>query len=480
MINVFYLAAVFGNRLITFLAVLALAYVLSPTDFGIYTLAFTNALVLQIVLSNWITNGAGRYMSVAAGGDHGPVSTVAGAVAAVFLLLSIATIVYAFVPFTSVPRNMVALVLCWSATLMLYELTSVMQSAQSQVAAFSTLSLIRNSAGAILSLAGAFLSGAEGAIVGQIIGAIAALLFIPSARDVWRHAHPRWAKRSLLRAIFSFGIVGTFASGLYMSVNFAIRNPVAVALGEDQAGLVALAGDLFFVPITLIINAFALTQMPELYRRIEAQAGPEVRAALLTDFVDQILLFTLPYLAGGALLAAPLVAFVLPGELGDNLAAIAAPAALFGAAMGLLNALTIPLLVFRHHLTLVLLALCTVIATLVSTLLLAPRGVPAVLGGATTVIALSALAAYAVLGIRGGAGILNGTRLRMIFAAAVMLTLVWAYRQINSAEPLSALLLGIAVYGAAVTYLGAFKLGDVLHSRTRPKDAAQAPNNLTD
>lgn len=478
MFNIYYLIAIVGNRVVSFGTLLVLAYVLTPHEFGVYTLAFTNAVIIQSLASNWILIGGSRYIALSPGDDTIPVSTLALAMMAVLALFLLAPLLYAIAPFTRMSTYLVALVGGWASALLIYDLTGGVQNARQEVVAYTRLSLGRNLLASALALIGGRLLNAEGAIAGQIVGALAVVLFLPSARGTWRNVRLSLASLDVMKAMFRFGAVGTFATSLYMATGFALRNSVGYKLGDADAGLVALGSDLFFVPIALFVNTFAVTQMVPLNRSGAEHAASESRRAHLERFLDQTLLVILPYIVGGALLADRLVAFVLPGSLGERLETIATPAALFGASLGALYGLTASLLIFKHHRALVILTVLTVGATFGSTLYFSAVGLRAVLWAAAGVAAAAAIAGYLELAIAGGARLVTPARVRILLASGVMGLVVWLYTRLNTIEPISAVLLGLSVYAVLVVKLKVIGWRDLLNRKLR--DVSQTETAIGD
>ena len=465
MINIYYLIAMVGNRVISFLTLLVLAYVLTPDDFGIYSLAFSNALVLQVIFSTWLSTGGGRYVSIADEGDNRALSTMAASTLALIAFFAAVALVHSLMPFTTFSRRIVVIVLGWTTAFLIYDMTSSVQAARQQVKAFTQLSLVRNTAASGLSLLGGYFADAEGAMIGQVLGAYIGVVFLPRARGAWGPARLAAASRPMLGAMFRFGSVGIFNTGLYMMTALAVRNPVGIRLGEAEAGLAALATDLFFIPVAVILNAFGLTQAVSLNRSGEADAGSESRRAHLEKLLDQTFLVILPYIAGGALLAAPLVDFLLPGDLGVRLFAIATPAALFGACLIAFYGMTGALLTFKHHRALTALTITTVLAILADSWFLAPYGLTTVLWVAAAIAGAAALIAYLILAIAGGARLLTPARVRVGAATALMAAAIVTYRQLNDIEPLSALLLGVGIYVLAVVKLGVIGWRELLRQK---------------
>uniref|UniRef100_UPI00375231C3 oligosaccharide flippase family protein n=1 Tax=Undibacterium sp. TaxID=1914977 RepID=UPI00375231C3 len=63
--NLYYLISVVGSRIFNLLTIVLLSYFLSAKSFGQYTIVATNAMLLHLFVSSWITNSLWRDASIA-------------------------------------------------------------------------------------------------------------------------------------------------------------------------------------------------------------------------------------------------------------------------------------------------------------------------------------------------------------------------------------------------------------------------------
>lgn len=478
MIHVQYFIAVIGNRVVSFAAFLLLAYMITPHEFGLYTLAFTNSTLVYALASTWITMGGGRLVSLAHETDRAVEHTVVASLLGTLAVIALGVLAYLIQPFRPVPPILAVLVGCWSAALIIYDVTGMLQTSRQQVAAYARFALTRNVAGSAFALAGAWLGNAEGAIAGQIIGALGATIALSSARSVWFGLSPRLGQWSHVRTMLHFGGIATCVTSLYTLTNFAIRNPVVATLGEAATGRFALATDLLFVPIALVINAFGAT-VGVAASRHSMDEDPKRRSEALAGYVDQMLLVIIPYGVGGVLLASSLVDFLLPGRLGSQLAGIATPAAAFAAALALAYSLAGLLLTFKLYRPLLVITIMMTLAMFAASLHFAPRGLAPLFWAVAVVAAAAAAAVYIVLGTAGRAGLMNRERAGIALATLAMAGVVIVYRSINQVEPVTAVLLGVVVYFVILDRAKVMKWTDLL-ARRLPEAPAVSPQINTD
>jgi O-antigen/teichoic acid export membrane protein len=363
-----YLISMVGTRLIGVLTILVLSYVMSPTDFGTYVLISTNALMTQAVATSWIVSIAGRVL-VSEGGaiDQKAMASIVSALLLMFMIIVIAAVAYAFQE--PEQRWQVLATVGLAGTISLYDVTLAAKNAAGREAAYARFSLYRNIVALMLSLALVELGyGWPGAVSGLIIGTAAPLLILPSARSVWTGAWPSEEAARMIGRHLSLGVAGGIVLGIYILVNAPVRNIIAQHFGKAEAGVWNLCGDLFYGPLVLIGNAYALSQVRLIYLALEGE-DDEVVASRSRDFVEFTLAIAIPYALGGYLFGADAARLLLSDAHADLAAAIAAPAAVQGAVLLLLYTLSAIAFARRRFGLIVMMVATTALSATVAALL---------------------------------------------------------------------------------------------------------------
>lgn len=331
-----YLISVVGTRLITVLSTLSISYLLSPEEFGYYTLIVTNALLVQMLFGAWLTSIANRVLAT----DHMLDRDAMSAIASGFVLVA-AAVVCAFLAYslaTSAHGFRLALVATLAFMLIFYDTTLAIQNAAGNERAYARLAMSRNCLAFVLSIA-FILAGAgfPGAIAGQILGTVIPVVATPSIIRLWVAVRPSFAALATLRRHLALGISGAAALGIYIVVNAPSRNIMEHTVGAANVGIWALCSDLFYGPLAVVANAYGLSQVRLLY--LAAQAEDEItlsrRACGLVEFT---LAVAVPYAVGGAFFAPRIVELVFPAAQAAS-ATVVVPAVLQGAALLVLYSL---------------------------------------------------------------------------------------------------------------------------------------------
>ena len=464
-----YAAAVFGNRVLAFCNLLLLAYLLNGKDFGIYTLMSTNALVLQLLLGSWASTSISKYVAISVGDER--YEAVSNAVLGLlFLLVLYAVIVgtYAALPFAGIDPVHLGLTFAWSLALAVYEIVLAAENAQGKPKAYALLAMIRNFLGLLLSVTAAWSGlGVTTAAAGQVAGTLLPSLFLPSSLALWRLVTVRCASFARLWKQIAFGLGGMVAFGFYVLFSMTIRNIVGLSIGEEAAGRVSLATDLFYVPLALVVGVLFLSKMPRLYVLASTAEGHEERRDQLRTIAKGVLALVVPYILAGTLIADELVTVVLPGHVGRGIAPLAPAAALFGGGFTVLYATTMLLLIFDYRRWLLATAAGTIVVnTALLALVIESTTAADVLWVSGGVVLTAGLFVAWQLARREGAAPHLHFWLRLGLANAVMIPVVLLAVSAGRAAmsglvQVAAVALGAAAYAFILWWSRAFSAGEI-------------------
>lgn len=333
-----YLLAVVGTRLIGIVLMLTLTYLMAPPEFGQFALINTNALLIQMLVGSWLVSIANRELV----SDEGVVNsdimssvTSAGIlVAAIVLCVGAA---YAFYHYEQ--RWQVLGTAALAVVLIVYDITLAAKNAIGRETAYASFAVYRNvlTFGLSVSLV-AFGMGAFGPVVGLVMGTVAPLFLLSSARSVWAGARASWIALARARQYTALGVSGGLILGVYILVNAPTRNIIAHHLGKAPSGVWTLCGDLFYGPLAVIGNAYALSQVRLMYLAA-ANSDSDALNQRSRSLVEFIIAITVPYVIGSVLFASDAMVLVLSRSQALLASEIAPYAAVQGAAILLLYSL---------------------------------------------------------------------------------------------------------------------------------------------
>lgn len=341
--NIFYLLSVIGTRFLNLLSVILLSYLLSPSDFGRYSLVITNGLFLHVIFSSWITNCLWRDASKA---SQEALSSVVGYALnlAAWISLSLAVIGLLYLAIVHSESQVYGFVPILAAANLLSELVSVVLNARHADRAYSLVSVLRGLVSLVLSVCTIALGfGVEGVLVAQLVGVLSALLLVASSRNVLTCCRDKSAIPQPLIQMMAFGLNSAIALNLYLIINALCRNVIAYRLGEENAGYFSLASDLFYAPIALVATSLSLSNIPLLYRSSSGKTDEE--AVDLIDvislrFILTTLAVALPYALGGWFVAPELIELVLSSQAAAQLSNIAFLGAIQGSCFAIISTKT--------------------------------------------------------------------------------------------------------------------------------------------
>jgi O-antigen/teichoic acid export membrane protein len=433
--NIFYLFSGLGSRIFNLLMFVALSYLMSVEDFGRFSLVVGNAMLLQLLITGWISSALWRDASQVSGQgpdkqDYAAMDLPAAQALRLAALIALFYCATAIMGFFLIPaqQQYLAIIPLISIFLLFNEIILVALNARHLDRSYGLLSFARGFLCLITATALVVAGyGLWGAIIAQIIGMAIALLLLPDARHFLRSALAVTGLGDRLGEKLRFGLISVLALNLYMLGNVLGRNLIAVQIDVAHAGYFSLAADLFYAPLALFATAFSLSSIPQLYRG--ASSGVDVSAQKTQrqdagQFILANLAVALPYAMGGGF-AAPIIAqLILAPENASGIMPIASYAVLLGTAFVIISALT-TLMLTRGH---ILSALAVSIGAMLSMLLamvLAPAILRDMAQTSSLVLACFAIVAVCYALFRGMIALPALASGKILLATAVMVLPLW-------------------------------------------------------
>jgi O-antigen/teichoic acid export membrane protein len=353
-----YLVAVLGTRFIGVISILILSHIMATEAFGRFALINTNALLVQMLAGSWLISITNRSLVTDASVvDREMLSTILSVV--LVLLTSITCGAVAYTAWRPEVGTYAFATAGLAITFIICDATLAVKNALGREADYATFAVLRNILTLIISVGLVWVGwGALGPVAGILLGAVIAFLLLPETRRVWMKARPGWAAFKRIRPHLSWGMSGGLILGIYILVTAPSRNIIADNFGVSAVGVWTLSADLFFGPLVVIGNAYALSQMRLIY--LAASKSDEVALdERARDLMEFTLALALPYLIGGWLFADKALTLLLSEAQSDLASGIAIAAAVQGPALLVLYSLSSVVLA-RHRFKLVVAQVFTV------------------------------------------------------------------------------------------------------------------------
>jgi O-antigen/teichoic acid export membrane protein len=449
-----------GAAFITLLSVAVYTRLLSPGEYGVYTLVMSGALMAYVGMMHWLTSALARFLPAYQDREDFLLSHVAMAYGAIALfILAGACVLVPWLAPAGDTRTALALGVGLFLTLSFAELNLVVFQMRGEAYRYAKLAFLRVAAAAAIGIALAYLGwGSIGLLAGAVAGHLCIVL---SSLSAWGSARYTLVRRGFFRELAAYGFPLAVSGALGAFIHASDRYIISILIGTDAAGLYAAPYDVAMRSLHVLMLVIAMAGNPLVYRAFEA-GGEAAARPLMRRQAELLLGVGLPASIAFALLA-PTIAHVFLGEAFQATARALIPwIAIATLAQGLQSfyvglAFALPKMPLRQTYVFALGAVTNLVLNL---LLIPPLG----LIGA----ALATVAAYLLILI---GSFLTGRSLftlplplaglAKILAASVVWTLIlWPVRDTTALAPV--LLHGLI---AAVTYLTMICALDVAGTR---------------
>ncbi|MCP8939772.1 oligosaccharide flippase family protein [Alsobacter sp. SYSU M60028] len=309
--SLIYLAGRYGASAITLLAIAAYTRLVSPSEYGVYSLAFTAATLLYSFALFWLRDALIRFTPTYAEREDVLMSQVAAGYLGVAAVTLAALAAASFAPLPAEAARLVRLVVPLFLSLALCEVSLAWLQARFRPARYATLSLTRTTVAGVVGSALAWSGyGAEGIVAGTVLGyVLCALPVLAETRHLVAWRKVSWER---LREIGGYGLSFSLAGALIAFIAFADRYIIAWMLGAEAAGFYAAPYDLASRSLYVLMLAVNLAGAPIIFRAYERDGLAAAEAALRRQFV-LLLGASLPVATGLAIMS-PFATGVLLGE----------------------------------------------------------------------------------------------------------------------------------------------------------------------
>jgi O-antigen/teichoic acid export membrane protein len=295
-----YLVARGVPGIVSFLAIPLFTRLLDPASYGRYALVIATVSMLNALLFQWLRLSLARFLPAHFEDPAKLKGTLATTAALIIGVLGIIAGAAALLPWFSGWRDLIALGWTMLAVQALFELCCEYSRASLNPWQFMVLQLARSGAavgiGALLIKLGV---GWYGPLLGLTIGMTAGVAYA-GKRD-W--AGVRFMiDRATLAKLCRYGLPLSLTVALAVVISTSDRFLIAAFLGEDAAGLYAVAFDFTSQTLTLLMMVINLAMFPIAMRAWESH-GPEAAKEQMRHNGSLLVAVGLPCVIGLTVLA---------------------------------------------------------------------------------------------------------------------------------------------------------------------------------
>lgn len=346
-----YLVAVISTRLITVFSMLIISYISSPIEFGKYTLITTNSLLLQIIIGSWITSIASRQLVSENEVNKEIFSSIASASLAVSAITIAISVIYISIFGINEKSISFAATALLAVSIFLFDTTLSAKNALGKENEYMRLSIVRNTVSLLLSVTFVMCGlGYLGAAAGQIFGTLISIASSHSSIEMWKNASISINYFKKIIKHIQLGIAGAAMLGIYIFINAPSRNIIGKYVSVSGSGAWALSSDLFYGPIAILGNAFALSQMRLLYLAVESNKKDE-SSIYARDLIEFTLAIVTPYTIGGMFFSHEIVKLVFSENQNHEMTQIVRQSIIQGASILILYNLASISIAFKKNYT---------------------------------------------------------------------------------------------------------------------------------
>ncbi len=279
-----------------FAALSLYTHLLSPSEYGVYTLIFTGTLFIHNVMFNWLSSGTLRYWSNKEYSDSQFINTLSTS----YLRISSALLVL----------SLIAVTLFWGKTesiwvmasfslliaLALFTITQNLFSAKIEPTNYAFLTICYSISS--LALGGLFSYmgyGATGVIFGIALGTAIPALFV--FKKLWLPYKKSDFSKPLFKRLLTYGMPLAAAALIEEITKVSDRFMLAGIQGKDQAGLYAVGYDLSGNSILMIMSAINIAAYPVIIKLLDNE-GVKAATDYFRHYVILLLGVSIPAVIG--------------------------------------------------------------------------------------------------------------------------------------------------------------------------------------
>jgi len=310
--SIIYILAKALPALAAFLALSIYTHLLSPEEYGLYTLIFTAAVFTHNTVFNWISMATMRFWSNKNYTDETFVSSIAMAYSKILLLMSVLLFISLFIYWNSEVRVWIFSGFILTITLAFFTIAQTFFNAQIKPEKYAILTIITSLSTLGLGVSLAYLGyGAIGIVSGMAIG-----FLLPSfimSLNTWRLAKRASYDHTLFKKLLVYGLPLASAAVLEEFTKSADRFMLAALQDKAQAGMYAVGYDLSGNSIFMLMTAINLAAYPVIIKLLETESQ-QAAYDYFKKYTVLLLGIAIPAVIGLMLVGANLVQLVIGSE----------------------------------------------------------------------------------------------------------------------------------------------------------------------
>ncbi len=307
-----YILAKLIPGLMAFAALSFYTHLLSPDEYGVYTLIFTGTVFLHNVIFNWLPSGTLRYWSNQEFSNSEFINTLSTVYLRLSLLLSGIALVGIIFYWGQQQAIWILSAFLFLMALTLFTITQNVYSAKILPLnyAFLTISysILALGFGALFSSMG---YGASGVIFGIALGTFIPVLFI--FKSTWLPYKKISYNKHLLRRLLTYGLPLAAAALVEEITKVSDRFMLAGLRGKSEAGLYAVGYDLSGNSILMIMAAINIAAYPVIIKLLDTE-GKDAATSYFRHYVVLLLGVSIPAVIGLNLVGPNLVYLLIDTE----------------------------------------------------------------------------------------------------------------------------------------------------------------------
>jgi O-antigen/teichoic acid export membrane protein len=298
--------------LAAFLALSLYTHLLTPAEYGLYTLIFTAAIFTHNTVFNWISMETLRFWSSKQYRHDTFISSIAIAYRNMLFILLISLCIALAIYWDTEAKTWIISSFFLVISLAFFTITQTLFSADIQPKKYALLTITTSIS--TLSL-GAFLAylgyGALGIIIGMTMGFVLPSFFM--SVSTWVTINHSSYDPALFKRLWVYGLPLASAAVLEEFTKSADRFMLASLQDKAQAGLYAVGYDLSGHSILMLMSAINLAAYPMIIKRLETE-GKQAAYQYCKQYTLLLLGIALPAVIGLILVGSNLITLLIGVE----------------------------------------------------------------------------------------------------------------------------------------------------------------------
>ncbi len=310
--SIIYILAKLIPGLVAFAALSLYTHLLSPEEYGVYTLIFSSGVFLYGVLFSWLPAGTLRFWSNSEFNEKTFISTLSLSYIRIFIAISLVSIVGIVLFWGDPIAKWIALTFFLLNALTLFAITQTIFSAKIKPLNYAFLTISYSVLALCLGAGLAYFGlGSTGVIIGITLGTSIPAFFV--FKRIWLPFDKSSFDKTLFKKLFTYGLPLAAAAFVEEITKVSDRFMLASFKGTSEAGYYAAGYDLSGNSILMIMSAINLAAYPVVIKLLDTE-GKDIAMDYFREYVILLLGISIPAVVGLNLVGADLVSLLIDEE----------------------------------------------------------------------------------------------------------------------------------------------------------------------